>query len=84
MLPIAGTIIARVLDTQNVSIHGDQYIDLVLLPADAPPGQSVRVRAPVHALERAEPPAVGEFVGVTFLMQQVTGVRRIAEPQTSD
>lgn len=75
---IAGDIVAEVLASTAVSIHGDQYYDLTLRRAEtgedaAPFG----LRAPAHACEA--PPTAGQRVRVSLLMGQVTRVRR-ADP----
>lgn len=91
MLPLAGDLTARLLEAAPLSIHGDQYLDLTISPEpptrpEAPtrPGPAsaatLRVRAPLHALPGGQIPARGCRVRISFLMQQVTGIALLPEP----
>lgn len=79
-LPFAGSIHATVISVQPVSIHGDLYADLTLVPLGGesdPHGTAIAVRVPTHALPDGAGgpmPTPGRKVSVSFLMQQVTGV----------
>lgn len=80
MLPIAGSIEAVLMQVTSASIHGDIYFDLVLQTDEmAREDRAVQVRAPQHVLEGGQPPEIGSRLRVSFLMQQVTGVKVITD-----
>ena len=72
--PIAGSVRARVLEVGRTSIHGDEYVDLLVQTAEqAPNNEASRVRVPVHACAGSALD-IGTVVTVEFLMGQVTRV----------
>ncbi|MBM4106641.1 MAG: hypothetical protein FJ257_10235 [Phycisphaerae bacterium] len=72
-LPLVGVIEVVVREVRPVSIHGDQYLDLVV----SPDGREVAlVRAPLAAC--ATPPRGGDRVRLHLLMRQVDRVERLA------
>ncbi len=73
---LTGSIEARVLEVSSVSIHGDQYAD-VLIQTDeqVARNEASRVRVPSHAWPNGRMPTTGQRVRIEFLMQQVTSVR---------
>ena len=80
MLPMIGQVCGRVFDVSPVSIHGDEYFDvLVQTAAQEELGQGTRFRVPRHALADGLPPARGNRVELVLLMQQVTSLRVVLD-----
>jgi hypothetical protein len=73
-LPIFGSARAAVLDVASVSLHGDIYHDVLVTLNDDPTPHRIRLAS--HICTR--PPQPGDSLELTFLMQQVNGVRFIA------
>ncbi len=69
-----GSLTGEIAGLNPVSIHGDVYYDIALALKPAP-ARPVAVRLPNHLCER--PPVVGDKVELSFLMQQVNGVKFI-------
>jgi hypothetical protein len=63
----------EVVGVRPYSIHGDSYYELHVIHADAPQ-QVLAVRVPQHAAE--QPPQPGDRLTLTFLMGQVTSVKK--------
>jgi len=78
-IPFAGSLKGTVRSVSMVSIHGDIYADVLLEPdgATADPGKAAAlpIRVPMHAMFAGTPPLQGARIEVSFLMQQVTGVK---------
>lgn len=72
-LPMFGSARARILQVMPVSIHGDIYYDVAVVLGESNDQPPVSVRLANHLCQR--PPKPAETVELTFLMQQVTGVR---------
>lgn len=77
--PMVGSWSVEVRDVQTFTIHGDLYYELRVLRSDepAPAGSAAPLyvfRVPQHAAQSAPQP--GDRLVVTFLMGQVTGVRK--------
>jgi len=71
-----------VRDVRPFTIHGDLYYELHVLRFDevAPsevPASLFALRVPQHATQAV--PQIGDRLVVTFLMGQVTGVKKITE-----
>lgn len=78
--PIAGTVRATVLDVQRTTIHGDEYLDLLVQTAEqVPNNEASRVRVPVHACTMSTL-TLGDVVAIEFLMGQVTRVTPSPHP----
>lgn len=73
-LPMFGSLTGVVAQVAPVSIHGDVYYDIALT-VTPPPARPVTVRLPNHLCPR--PPQTGDKVELSFLMQQVNGVKFI-------
>ena len=76
---MVGSWSVEVRDVRPFTIHGDLYYELHVLRTDepAPPGGAtslIALRVPQHAAQSV--PQIGERLLVTFLMGQVTGVRK--------
>ena len=81
-LPIAGEIEVLVVSVTPVTIHGDAYLDLAILPPGDSQPTMVRVPTrtfPPDAEGHAWAPSAGERIVVRVLLGQVDGVRRVAE-----
>ena len=66
------------VDVKNVrpfAIHGDLYHELIVTRVDASPDELLAVRIPQHAI--TEPPQVDQRLELTFLMGQVTSVKKV-------
>ncbi len=79
--PMVGTWSVEVRGVQPYTIHGDLYYDLYVLRTDepVPPGAAAShfaLRVPQHAAESE--PQIGDRLVVTFLMGQVTGVKKMS------
>ena len=78
--PMVGTWSVEVRGVQPYTIHGDLYYDLYVLRTDepVPPARSfpLRLAHPQHAAESE--PQIGDRLVVTFLMGQVTGVKKMS------
>ena len=77
--PIAGSWLVEVRAVRPYTIHSDLYYELHVVRTDesphAEPGQLVfAIRVPQHAT--AEEPRRGDQLSVSFLMGQVTEVRK--------
>lgn len=71
-LPLVGSIKVVVREVRPVSIHGDQYLDLVV----SPDGREVAlVRAPLAVC--VAPPRGGDRIRLHLLMRQVERVERV-------
>jgi len=80
MLPIAGSVRFDVVAVSPVSIHGDAYFDVLVQSAEhKAAGQAAKLRVPQHALAAGRVPQPGEAVEISFLMQQVTGCKVVAD-----
>ncbi len=79
IVPFAGSLKGTVRSVSMVSIHGDIYADVLLEPdgavAEAGKVAVLPIRVPTHAMHAGTPPREGARIEVSFLMQQVTGVR---------
>jgi hypothetical protein len=69
---MVGSWTVRVDGVRPFTIHGDVYYELVGVRVDD--GSTLSLRVPQHAA--SEPLAAGQELSVTFLMGQVTEVRR--------
>jgi hypothetical protein len=74
--PMFGTVVAELLEVSPVSIHGDEYFDVLAMidPASGSVGSAspIPMRVPRHLCSRA--PCAGDHVRLEFLMQQVTSL----------
>jgi hypothetical protein len=71
--PMFGSWTVTLQAIRPFSIHGDPYYELHVTKEDLP-GQVLALRVAQHALSGAMSP--GEQIEVTFLMGQVTAVKR--------
>jgi len=77
--PMVGSWSVEVRDVRPFAIHGDLYYELHVLRCDevAPPDSPASLfglRVPQHAAQAV--PQVGDRLVVTFLMGQVTAVKK--------
>ena len=72
-LPLLGPATVTILRSTPFAIHGDPYFELHVQQLDGT-DQSI-VRVPKHAITGADP-RQGERVELTFLMGQVTALKR--------
>ena len=80
MIPMIGQVCGRVFDVSPVSIHGDEYFDvLVQTAAQEEFGQGTRFRVAKHALVGGKEPMRGSVVELSLLMQQVTALRVVVQ-----
>lgn len=80
MLPMIGQICGRVFDVSSVSIHGDEYFDVMVQTAvQEELGQGTRFRVAKHALVGGRAPVRGSVVELSLLMQQVTSLRVVSD-----
>lgn len=70
-IPTFGDVNGKVLQAEQVSIHGDVYYDLVM-QLEGQMDQGVKLRIPNHLCKR--PPVAGDLLTLNFLMQQVNSV----------
>ena len=85
-LPSIGTITATVVGVSSASIHGDVYYDALVVPEGTPLSPEAsedeiravaqHVRVPNHLLGSGGPPRPGERLGLTFLLGQLSGLKR--------
>ena len=79
-LPMIGVLAVRVHQVKPYEIHGDRYYQLIVtldgaLENDLASTDAAAIPVPQHAV--AGEPKVGDRLNVTFLMGQVTGVKRM-------
>ena len=73
--PMIGTWTVDVKGVRPFTIHGDQYHELHVTRVDGDVNELLAIRVPQHAF--GEMPQVDQRLEMTFLMGQVTGVKKV-------
>ncbi len=75
--PMLGSWVVHVRSVKPFTIHSDLYYELHVIRPEEATGQLLALRMPQHAADFE--PRPGDHLTVTFLMGQVTEVKKNAE-----